>query len=168
MFLQSDCTSYIPTSNAWEFQFLRILTDSWHCQSFLYCSLYLVCKGISLGLFSGLLMLSAIFSWKYFPFTYLLWWSISQIFCPPLKLGYFLLLRCKNFLCSWYMFFLLNIHVLWIFFSKPTAFYFLIDVLQRAKGFNFDEVQNIIFFYGLCFCLTWEILAYHEIWFTSK
>ena len=52
-----------------------------------------------------------------------------------------------------------------IFSSQPEALYFLIGALQRAKGFNFDEFQVLIFLYGIYAHSApskQEIIAYHK------
>lgn len=87
----------------------------------------------------------------YFPSMYLLWWSICSNILPIFKIRLYSINITENS-------FILDINLLWdiyalwiFFFLQSTAFSFLIGVLQRAKGFNFDEVQDMIFSYGLCF-----------------
>lgn len=95
----------------------------------------MVWKGISPGLFSGLLVILAISSWHIFHLCIFFGEVSVQIFCPSLKLGYILLilLRYKNS-------FILDINLLWdiyalwiFFFSSPQLFIFLLVFYKEQK-----------------------------------
>lgn len=87
---------YDPTSNIWESQFLHILTYTCCCL-FFYCLFFfiitiLVCvKSYFIVLICIFLMTSTgkCLSYAYWPFAYLLWWDVMQIFAH-LRLWLFL------------------------------------------------------------------------------
>lgn len=78
-------TFCIFSSNKWEFPLFYILVSTWYWQvSFLFLFCLAILTGVNLIIvlmqFPKWPTLS-IFLCVYFPFMYLLWWSVFQIFC---------------------------------------------------------------------------------------